>query len=518
MSAEGRLIWPGWISRPARAVAGFVRAPGPSLPWLILLAVLQLPGAAFVVKANAPGRANVDITHQARQALGEIPFDDWHPPVMSALWKLIYDTTGSLEGLLLLQVFLLFAGGWLLSCYVVDRTGSRAWSLAGVVFPLLPHVLSQAGTLWKDTQMAVALLCGVILLFWVRWRRPWTFLLLAPSLLFLIYAAAVRKNALFAVLPVVFYLAWQLAQLWQARRERHRRRSGAGNAAGAGAPRVPLWRYATAVAGTGLAFLAGVQLTGSAVDRAYDVQPTDQLSQVLLDDVMFSVPPSELNASSAPQELKDKINEARPGCRERNQIWNAYWACYGRGADGRPFSPIDYQQELRALWLETVITSPGRYLSYRAATFAEYLADSSVEYWELSWGSADAEPVGLGAQDRLADRTQRFYVVGIGVEGLPWLFKPWFWLAGAVALLIAAARPRLMPAFRAEVALLTSSAAVYMVGYFPIIPATHFRYTYWPAIAVTVAVILFAAGRWSARRRGAPSPDVLPAEGSYRER
>lgn len=512
MSAEGRLVWPGWVSRPARAMAGFVRAPGPSLPWLILLAVLQLPGAAFVVKANAPGRANVDIAHQARQALGEIPFDDWHPPVMSALWKLIYDTTGSLEGLLLLQVFLLFAGGWLLSCYVVDRTGSRAWSLAGVLFPLLPHVLSQAGTLWKDTQMAVALLCGVILLFWVRWRRPWTFLLLAPSLLFLIYAATVRKNALFAVLPVVFYLAWQLAQLWQARRERRREEpvpqapaAPPGTQAPAPpGPQVPLWRYATAVVGTGLAFLAGVQLTDIAVDRAYDVQPTSQISQILLDDVMFSVPPSELEASSAPQKLKDKINDARPGCERRDQIWNAYWACYGRGVTGRAFSPLEYQDELRALWLETVITSPTRYLSYRLATFAEYLAGSSVQYWEYQW-DPDARTVGLGPNDRLADRAQYFYVVGVGVEGLPWLFAPWFWLAGAAALLIAAFRPRLMPAFRAEIALLASSAAVYMVGYFPIIPATHFRYTYWPAMAVTLAVVLFAAGRWKARRRDTPA-------------
>ncbi|MGO0605089.1 hypothetical protein [Brevibacterium linens] len=39
-------------------------------------------------------------------------------------------------------------------------------------------------------------------------------------------------------------------------------------------------------------------------------------------------------------------------------------------------------------------------------------------------------------------------------------------------------------------AVLATSPLCCIVGYFPIVPADHFRYTFWPALAVTVAFVL----------------------------
>src|SRR5699024_12802462 len=49
-------------------------------------------------------------------------------------------------------------------------------------------------------------------------------------------------------------------------------------------------------------------------------------------------------------------------------------------------------------------------------------------------------------------------------------------------------------------ALPISSALCYVFGYFPIMPANHFRYTFWPALALTLAVVLAIA----MLRRSAP--------------
>ena len=51
--------------------------------------------------------------------------------------------------------------------------------------------------------------------------------------------------------------------------------------------------------------------------------------------------------------------------------------------------------------------------------------------------------------------------------------------------------------------MLTGSAFLYVFAYFPVIPANHFRYTYWPALAISVACVAVVAGAvkaWKDRR------------------
>ena len=75
---------------------------------------------------------------------------------------------------------------------------------------------------------------------------------------------------------------------------------------------------------------------------------------------------------------------------------------------------------------------------------------------------------------------------------------------------------------RAFALMLTGSAFLYVFAYFPVIPANHFRYTYWPALAISVACVAVVAGAikaWKDRRERAgalhaaqddkPEPRVL---------
>ncbi|AZU01544.1 hypothetical protein [Brevibacterium linens] len=134
------------------------------LAWDLLLAALTGVWSFVFIRLFAPGRMNVDIADQYQQATGTIPFTDWHAPVMSVVWGLPITVTGRPGSLLVLQVVMLAAAALIIGV-IINRRGAPRWiSLLGPVTMATPWVLSQLTTLWKDTQMAVALALAVALL------------------------------------------------------------------------------------------------------------------------------------------------------------------------------------------------------------------------------------------------------------------------------------------------------------------------------------------------------------------
>lgn len=486
-----------------------------ALVWDAFLALLTLVPALVFTALFFPGRANVDIGNQYSQATGDIPFSDWHPPVMSAVWRVLISITGAAGSLFVLQVVILALACWGLGV-IVHRWGAPRWvSLVGPAIMATPWVVSQMTTMWKDTQMAVAMLLAVVLLIITRFV-PKTWLLWIPALVLLVYAFGLRKNAIFAIVPIAVYIGYLLVKrLRESRRfSRFTARTG----------------IATAVASLLVLVVlgAGLKATDAAIESQEDVQATGQISQIFLDDVMFSVPNGDLQASDAPAELKDKISTARDKCLEKGEIWDAYWNCYGKGATGKPFSPIAHQEELKDLWLSEVITHPLRYAEYRAAVFSYYFFTSAVEYWPADW-HFDAKRVGLEQGNDKADYIVKPYVEDFALDTFPMLFKPWFWtlLAGLVLVFGYRARrrtplagrrsqgsqvPTVTRTFWPEVTMLATSALFYVFGYFPIVPSNHFRYTFWPALAVTTA-LLFVLAMWRTRRAQSATDASGPREG-----
>ncbi|SDS26033.1 hypothetical protein SAMN04489752_1324 [Brevibacterium siliguriense] len=456
------------------------------LLWDLLLGALTAAWSAIFLRLFWPGRVNVDIANQYLQATGKIPYSDWHPPVMSAVWRILIGITGDPGSLLLLQVGLLAAAGWGIGV-LVHRSGAPRWvSLLGPSIMVTPWVVSQMTTLWKDTQMAVALLLAVVLIMITRFV-PKTWLLWLPALVLLVYAVGVRKNAVFAVVPIAVYGGWCLVQLWRKRRGR------------------PILLAAASSLIVLVLIGGGVKVTDAVIDSQMGVTKTGQISQIFLDDVMFSVPDAELRESGAPKELTDHISSAREECLDKGEIWDAYWNCFGKGKSGEDFSPIAHQDALKQLWLDHVITHPLRYVEYRAAVFSYYFFTSGVEYWPAEW-HGEATKAGIEQGDPKADFIVRPYVEDFALGTFPMLFTPWFWTLAAVVLLGLAHRahpwerggPAHRRSFWPEITTLAASALCYIFGYFPIVPANHFRYTFWPALGLTMAVVL-AIAMW---RRG----------------
>jgi len=482
------------------------------LAWDLLLALFTVAWSFIFLRLFWPGRVNVDIADQYLQATGKIPYSDWHAPVMSAVWRILIDITGDPGSLLLLQVGLLAAAAWGIGV-LVHRSGAPRWvSLLGPTIMVSPWVVSQMTTLWKDSQMAVAILLAVVLIMITR-LVPKTWLLWLPALALLVYGVGVRKNAVFAVVPIAVYGGWCLVHLW-----RHRRGRPGDSATSADSASPETSEPTADSAKKGRPFLltavsslivlgligGGVKVTDAVIDSQMGVTKTGQISQIFLDDVMFSVPESRLQSSDAPRALKDHISSARDKCLKRGEIWDAYWNCYGRGTTGKAFSPIAYQDELKSLWLNEVVTHPVSYIEYRISVYSSYFFTSKLEYWEADW-DGDAQKARLPAGSAKADYIVRPYVEDFALGTFPMLFKPWFWALVAVLLLglgyrshsrtrrelnASAHRPR---SFWPEITVLAGSALCYIFGYFPIVPANHFRYTFWPALAVTFAFVLWLA-------------------------
>jgi len=472
-------------SNTDRPPGGRTAWTAPDYWWLSVLGVVALLATAFLWVANRPGRMTNDSAHQLKQVLGRIPLDDWHPAIMTVSWTGLYRLTGEISSMVLVQIGLTFLAALLLAIYLHDLTRSRLVSSLALAVPLLPFTITFLGVLWKDVQMMIAFFVGTVLILLAERFPTLRYPLLGLSLLFLLYGAMVRKNAFFAILPLVFllYRAWRngLPRL-RTRLTSSRRRLLGGYAAAA------------------VAFLVLLLGAGSAFNAVFQPKPTGQLSQVFLDDIIFTVPAQEVRAADIPQALENKLLHARDLCQSEGVIWDAYWKCYGRGATGKQFEPIAYQSQVRDLWLSDVVSHPARYAYYRAQTYARFLFVGKSEYAPVTAGRHSV-PAEYHVQPSKADNILSDYVVELGAKTFPWFFRAWFWLAAAVAIIV------LLPKagyFRPPIAALGWSALLYLLGYIPIVPASDFRYSYWPALACTLAALLFLAdGRLTKKPPGA---------------
>ena len=461
----------------------------PDYWWLSVLGVVALLATAFLWVANRPGRMTNDSAHQLKQVLGRIPLDDWHPAIMTVSWTGLYKLTGEVSSMVLVQIGLTFVAALLLAIYLHDLTRSRLVSSLALAIPLLPFTITFLGVLWKDVQMMIAFFVGTVLILLAERFSTVRYPILGLSLLFLLYGAMVRKNAFFAILPLVFllYRAWRNGSPGLRKRLTSNRRRLLGG-------------Y-TAAAVTFLLLLLGA---GSAFNAVFQPKPTGQLSQVFLDDIIFTVPAQDIRAADLPQDLEDKLLHARDVCRSKDVIWDAYWKCYGRGATGKQFEPIAYQPEVRNLWLSDVVTHPVRYAYYRAQTYARFLFVGKSEYAPITAGR-HAVPADYHVQPTKADNILSDYVVELGAKTFPWFFRAWTWLAAAVAIILLLPKAKYL---RPQIAALGWSAFLYLLGYIPIVPASDFRYSYWPAIACTLAGVLFIADRRLNKKppEGSPAP------------
>ncbi|MFJ8465514.1 hypothetical protein [Streptomyces swartbergensis] len=437
--------------------------------WLWGLAVAAAVCCLGTILVFAPGYLSPDSLDQLRQAEGKTPLTDWHPPVLSLVWRALIAVTGSIASMVVLQAVLFWAALWVLAWCVWELTASRTGSLAVLGLGAAPFVLTFVGVVWKDVHAAFALLaaCAVALTGLrlrdrpprpaVRWGLLWL------GVLFLAYAMLVRKNAFFAALPVFVML---VLALWRA-------------------PGRRTWAACTA------ALVTALVVPAVAISLFARPLQTKQGAQIMLDDLVHVLKVEELRSADVSPDLRDRLVAAAGECRRVGALSDAYWACYERPADGLRGD----SEEIASLWLREMSGHVSDYLQYRLRLFTTLLFETDDPY------KAGVSRNDLGievAHPRLEDMLGT-YVNGM-VTDVRWLFRGWFWLAIALVLAI---RPR-KGEFSMPVRALGVSSAAYILGYLPIMPATDFRYVYWPAIACALGLLLLRLDRHTTPPRPAP--------------
>ncbi|MFE9859846.1 hypothetical protein [Streptomyces sp. NPDC005780] len=451
-------------------------------PWC--LAAVAAACGYGVATVFHPGYLSADSNTQLWQALGDEPVNDWHPPVMALAWRILIWITGDFSVMAALQTAVLWGTLWVLARLVWKGTGSRGLSLAVLAVGFAPHIMNLTGVVWKDVHLAYALLAVFAIALTVRElprdrvRTRWA--LLVPGLLFLTYAALVRKNGIPATIPVFALL---VLAAWPAPGRRR-------------------WLAATGV------FVAVVTAGSIAVNAATDPLPTRVYAVIPVDDLIHVLTPDQVGAAAqragADADLRDRLVTAATTCQQRGITSDGYLQCFPQS---RPFDVtyLDRRADvLVRMWTQQMPKHWKGYAEYRTRVFTKLLFQSNQTFWNGTRVNAGARLHPEVREQPLND-TLRFalqnYVTG-AARDLPMLFQGWFWLAVSLVLVL---RRRWAGPHARELRLLGASSLLYILAYLPTAPESNYRYVYWPALAGTVALVLLATA-WAARRRAAAEP------------
>ena len=179
-----------------------ISAPEARTAFASLLLLLTL-GAAAQAYAYWPGLMTWDAIRQYGQAL-DGDYDDWHPPAMEWLWRQMTALHAGPAPMLILQLALYWGGFAALSTWAL-RDGRRGRAVALAACAFLPVPFALMGAVLKDCLMAGALLTATALMVWTISRPSWV--LRAPAIPLLLFAATLRFNAFTACLPLLVALA-----------------------------------------------------------------------------------------------------------------------------------------------------------------------------------------------------------------------------------------------------------------------------------------------------------------------
>ncbi|QWD62361.1 hypothetical protein [Polynucleobacter sp. MWH-UH25E] len=413
--------------------------------WLAF--ALLVLGFGFLFTAFYPGFMSSDSLQQYDQS-HTLEFSDALPPIMSWAWSKLNRLRDGPEVLLFAHLSLLWSALWI---YMKNSRGYR-WSSLYLAVGFLPWIACIAGVLWKDVGMAFCLLIVMATLS----GRHLTGKSLILTILLLLYAFMVRHNSIFAIAPIVFLLAYRLHPL---------------------ASKINL--IALSAAAIILLFFSS-NLINTHILHAKPMH----LQRYVMTDDLFAI---SLNSNKSLIPYLDDINEIKR-CSSVNLMETTL---VGRGFCLKYSYPNDYDllyQKSKEAWIPAVRENFYEYLKFRISVFLYLLRSPNLRPYFFWQNGIESNSMGLIQKDNLATQMLKRYVFSVA-DILPFLFKPYWWLASSILLLVATFFLQGDRMALIQIRTLLLSSTLYILGYLPITTAADFRYVYWSALATSIAVI-----------------------------
>jgi len=404
-----------------------------------------------------PGRINADALTQLEQ-IGASHYDDWHPPIMAALWAALLNVVPPGSQGVLPPVLAQTVGTWIglgLIASTLARRGRPRSAWAVLLCGLSPHMLRFMDTPWSDSQLTAAMLMAFGLGYWGRYGQPrrarWC---IGLALVFLLYATLVRANAAFAYGAILLFLF---------------------------RPRLSLFRLA--IASVVLALVAIPVSMG--INRVlFSPSPSGVQRSLQLFDIMGTARQSDDYG------IANRLTPRDPaylrGCHTAY-----YWDRYASWGTCSPVWEDVKQAEAASpglvthAWIDSMIDHPLAYLTHRLKYF------NSMLYFIVP---ADpyrfADPDDLRRQSPEAQAPSMTWIIKDTLKRLPTL--PILWLMIVAALLTLFAQGRLHSTFGGAEQSLLVSAGLYALAFLGVGVATDMRYHMWPITAAAIASIMLA--------------------------
>ncbi|MDR2688804.1 MAG: hypothetical protein LBB76_03495 [Azoarcus sp.] len=421
----------------------------------LLAVVMAACGATVGWIAFYPGFMSFDSLVQYKMARWFV-FNDWHPPIMSWLWSVLLVFPGP-SGMLAFHLGLLWSAIFI--WWKSYRDERLSWLLFFI--PFCPWIVNFQGVLWKDVGMAFSL----FLLSSLSRLRPSTGkYAIAAALVF--YAINVRHNAVFAALPVIFFLAWT----WL--------------------PRPNLRKAALiAVALVALSIFGGNVLNYGLLNA----EKAKPYNYIIIDDLGYiSV---KNNESFLPEVGLGAIRACATDEGGETKLVGKV-VCLYKFPDQVPTDLL--QRDLTRAWLSTISRHPFDYIEYRLAAFSYFLRTPDDEPYYIWHDGIDSNDLGV---------TRTSNIVSSGVNRLvdtsarmaPFLFKPYWWLLVTTVALILSLALTGTAAIRSAQMMLSSSF-LYIMSFLPAVQMADFRYVYWSVIATSIALLSLLIDRPTVRK------------------
>lgn len=160
-----------------------------------------------------PGLMSPDSVSQYLQSLPGAPLSDWHPPILSIVWRALRAVTGSFGAMIVVQLFLYWGALCALSVWLGKKNPSDKFTKwLPFVFGCAPFSFILSGIIWKDVHMTIALIVACVVAMYISKSlsrvKLMSLVFIATSAL--LYAGLVRHSVWLATVPIALLVGYRI--------------------------------------------------------------------------------------------------------------------------------------------------------------------------------------------------------------------------------------------------------------------------------------------------------------------